>query len=67
MVFNKVYIYIYIYISNYISNSWFKSYLPNQEQFVFRNGYYSGLAKTNCDFPKGSVLRPLLFIFIIYK
>ena len=44
------------------SNDWFKFYLSNRNQYVFINGYDSGLAGTNCDIPQGSVLGPLLFL-----
>ena len=47
-----------------VSNDWFKSYLPNRNQYVSINGYESGLVAINCCVPQGSVLRPF---FIIYK
>ena len=39
-----------------ISNNWFKSYLFNCNQFVFINGYDSGLAAITCGFPQGCTL-----------
>ena len=44
------------------SNDWFKSYLSNRNQYVFINGYDSGLAGTNCDIPQRSVPGPFLFL-----
>ena len=48
-----------------VSNDWFKSYLSNGNQYVFTNGYESGLAAINCAAPQGSVLGSLLFSFYI--
>ena len=48
-----------------VSNDWFKSYLPNHNQYVSINGYKSGLAAINCRVPQGSVLGPLLFLLDI--
>ena len=48
-----------------VSNDWFKSYLPNHNQYVSINGYKSGSAAINCRVPQGSVLEPLLFLLDI--
>ena len=49
-----------------VSNDWFKSYLSNCHQYVFINGYESGLAAIDCSVPQGSVLEPLLFLLYIH-
>ena len=48
-----------------ISNDWFKSYLSNCSQYVFINGYDSGLPTISCGVPQASVLCPLLFLLYI--
>ena len=32
-----------------VSNDWFKSYLSNHHQYLYINGYESGLAAINCS------------------
>lgn len=39
-----------------IFNYWFNSYLSTSNQFVFINGYDSGLAAITCGFPQGCTL-----------
>ena len=48
-----------------ISNSWFKSYLSNQSQFVSINGFNSNHQNIECGEPQGSVLGPLFFLIFI--
>ena len=48
-----------------VSNDWYKSNLSNCNQFVFINGYDSGLALINCGVPQGSVLGPFLLLLYI--
>ena len=38
-----------------VSNNWFKSYLPNRNQFVSINCYDSGLTAINCGVLEGSI------------
>ena len=46
------------------ANRWFKSYLSNQTQYVSSNGFNSNHKLMTYNAPQGSVLEPLLFLFI---
>ena len=46
------------------ANRWFKSYLSNQTQYVSSNGFNSNHKLMTYNAPQGSVLGPLLFLFI---
>ena len=48
-----------------VSNDWFKSYLPNRNQYASISGYESGLAALNCGVPQRSVLGLVLFLLYI--
>ena len=48
-----------------VLNDWFKSCLPNRNQYVSINGYESGIAAIICGVPQGSILGPLLFLLYI--
>ena len=48
-----------------VSNDWFKSYLPNSNQYASINGYESRLAVINCGVSQGSFLGPFLFLLDI--
>ena len=45
--------------------SWFESYLTNRTQSVSIENHLSSAANISSGVPKGSVLRPLLFIIYI--
>ena len=44
--------------------SWLSSYLADIYQIVKIGNCFSAALPTSCDFPQGSVLRPLLFMLL---
>ena len=43
----------------------FKNYLQNRRQYVVINGFKSESKLLRCGVPQGSILGPLLFLFIL--
>ena len=47
-----------------VANNWFKSYLENRNQYVSINGISLDFSKVTRGVPQGSILDPLLLLFI---
>ena len=48
-----------------LTHNWFRSYLPNRQQFVFVSASFSELISIKCEVPQGSKLGPLLFLLYV--
>lgn len=46
------------------THKWLTNYVSNRTQFVCVKGCYSNRAELHCGVPQGSILGPLLFLFL---
>jgi len=57
---------LYKYGIRGIAYSWISDYLHNRQQYVSFNYVDSGRQTVNCGVPQGSILGPLLLLFLLY-
>jgi len=55
---------LYNYGVRGVVHDWFRNYLTNRQQFTCIAGIQSSVTCVSCGVPQGSVLGPLLFLYI---